>query len=280
MNDILRQNKPVLIALVVAIVVAFSSLMVVPETMQAVIVRTGEPVRVINRFRPNADFGQTGAGLVARIPFLEQVVWIDKRVLDVDMERQQVLSVDQRRLEVDAYARFRIIDPVRMVETAGTTERVSEQLQPILNSVLRQELGKRSFASLLTADRGEAMKNIRNGLDREAREYGAQVIDVRIKRADLPDGTPLESAFARMQSARNQEATTIRAQGEKNAQITRAEAQALASKTYADSFGKDPEFYDFYRAMQSYDATFASKDGTTSIILSPENEYLKQFRGN
>ena len=279
MRDILQANKPVLIALVVAIVLAFSSLMVVPETMQAVIVRTGEPVRVVNRFRPNTDFGQTGAGLVARIPFLEQVVWVDKRVLDVDMERQQVLSVDQRRLEVDAYARFRIIDPVKMVETAGTTERVSEQLQPILNSVLRQELGKRSFASLLTADRGEAMKNIRNGLDREAREYGAQVIDVRIKRADLPDGTPLESAFARMQSARNQEATTIRAQGEKNAQITRAEAQALASKTYADSFGKDPEFYDFYRAMQSYDATFASKDGTTSIILSPDNEYLKQFRG-
>ena len=279
MNEILRQNKSALIALLVAIAVAFSSLMVVPETMQAVVVRTGEPVRVINRFRPNADFGQTGAGLVARIPFLEQVVWIDKRVLDVDMERQQVLSVDQRRLEVDAYARFRIIDPVKMVRTAGTTERVSEQLQPILNSVLRQELGKRSFASLLTADRGEAMKNIRNGLDREAREYGAQVIDVRIKRADLPSGTPLESAFARMQSARNQEATTIRAQGEKNAQITRAEAQALASKTYADSFGKDPAFYDFYRAMQSYDATFASKDGTTSIILSPDNEYLKQFRG-
>ena len=279
MNEILRQNRPALIALAVAIVVAFSSLMVVPETMQAVIVRTGEPVRVINKFRPNADFGQTGAGLVARIPFFEQVVWIDKRVLDVDMERQQVLSVDQRRLEVDAYARFRIIDPVKMVETAGTTERVSEQLQPILNSVLRQELGKRSFASLLTADRGEAMKNIRNGLDREAREYGAQVIDVRIKRADLPDGTPLESAFQRMQSARNQEATTIRAQGDKNAQITRAQAQASASKTYADSFGKDPAFYDFYRAMQSYDATFASKDGTTSIILSPDNEYLKQFRG-
>ena len=279
MNEILRQNRPALIALAVAIVVAFSSLMVVPETMQAVIVRTGEPVSVINRFRPNADFGQTGAGVWFRIPFVEQVVWIDKRVLDVDMQRQQVLSVDQRRLEVDAYARFRIIDPVKMVRTAGTTERVSEQLQPILNSVLRQELGKRSFASLLTADRGEAMKNIRNGLDREAREYGAQVIDVRIKRADLPDGTPLESAFQRMQSARNQEATTIRAQGDKAAQITRAQAQASASKTYADSFGKDPAFYDFYRAMQSYDATFASKDGTTSIILSPDNEYLKQFRG-
>jgi membrane protease subunit HflC len=247
--------------------------------MQAVVVRTGEPVRVINRFRPNADFGQTGAGLVARIPFLEQVVWIDKRVMDVDMERQQVLSTDQLRLEVDAYARFRIIDPIKMVETAGTTERVAEQLQPILTSVLRQELGKRSFQSLLTAERGQAMKNIREGLDREAREYGAQVIDVRIKRADLPSGTPLESAFARMQSARNQEAITIRAQGEKNAQIIRAQAQADASRTYAESFGKDPDFYDFYRAMQSYDATFAASDGKTSVILSPDNQYLRQFRG-
>jgi len=145
--------------------------------------------------------------------------------------------------------------------------------------VLRQELGKRSFQSLLTAERGQAMKNIKDGLDRQAREYGAQIIDVRIKRADLPDGTPLESAFARMQSARNQEAITIRAQGEKNAQIIRAQAQADASRTYADSFGKDPAFYDFYRAMQSYDATFAASDGSTQVILSPDNDYLRQFRG-
>ena len=279
MSEILRANRAALIAVAVLVIALLSSLRIVPEQMQAVIVRTGEPVRVINRFRPNADFGQTGAGLIARIPFLEQIVWIDKRVLDVDMERQQVLSTDQLRLEVDAFARFRIIDPIRMVETAGTTERVAEQLQPILTSVLRQELGKRSFQSLLTAERGQAMQNIRDGLDRQAREYGAQVIDVRIKRADLPDGTPLESAFARMQSARNQEAITIRAQGEKNAQIIRAQAQADASRTYADSFGKDPEFYDFYRAMQSYDATFAAPDGATSIILSPDNAYLKQFRG-
>ena len=279
MSEILRQNKAALIALGLLLVALMSSVLVVPETMQAVIVRTGEPVRVINRFRPNADFGQTGAGLVMRIPILEQVVWIDKRVMAVDMERQQVLSTDQLRLEVDAYARFRIIDPIAMVQTAGTAERVAEQLQPILTSVLRQELGKRSFQSLLTAERGQAMENIKNGLDRQAREYGAQVIDVRIKRADLPDGTPLESAFARMQSARNQEAITIRAQGEKNAQIIRAQAQADASRTYADSFGKDPAFYDFYRAMQSYDATFAASDGSTQVILSPDNDYLRQFRG-
>jgi len=263
----------------VALLAASSCLIVVGEKEQAVIVRLGEPNRVVNRYRPNADFGQTGAGIVWRIPFLEQVVRIDKRVLDVDMERQQVTSADQRRLEVDAYARYRIIDPVKMYETAGTSDKVSEQLQPILNSVLRQELGKRTFASLLTADRGQAMRNIRTGLDREAREYGAQVIDVRIKRADLPDGTPLESAFTRMATARNQEAATIRAGGQKNAQIIRATAEATAAKTYADSFNKDPDFYDFYRAMQSYDTTFAQKGSSTSIVLSPDNQYLKQFRG-
>lgn len=279
MERLWRDQKAVVIAVIALVVALFSTLIVVPETKQAVVVRVGEPVRVINKFRPNIDFGMTGAGLSWRIPFFEQVVWIDKRMLSLDMERQQVLSSDQQRLQVDAYARFRIIDPVRMVQSAGTTERVAEQLQPILNSVLRQELGKRSFSSLLTADRGVAMERIRAGLDKQAREYGAQVIDVRIKRADLPDGTPLDSAFTRMASARNQAATTIRAEGLKQAQIIRAEAEAQASKTYADSFGKDPEFYDFYRAMQSYDATFAQKDSQTSIILSPDNEYLRQFRG-
>lgn len=273
-----QDHKASVIAIAVVAIAALSSVVVIPETEQAVVVRVGEPVRVINRFRPNVDFGETGAGLSLRVPFFERLVRIDKRVLSVDMERQQVLSTEQLRLEVDAYARFRIIDPVKMVRTAGTTERVKEQLQPILTSVLRQELGKRTFASLLTAERGEAMRQIRDGLDREAREYGAQVIDVRIKRADLPDGA-LESAFTRMSAAREQEATTIRAQGQKNAQIVRADAEAQAAKTYAESFGKDAEFYDFYRAMQSYDYTFGNKDGSSTIVLTPENEYLRQFKG-
>ena len=279
METFWQERKVAILTALAVVIAALSTLIVVPETRQAVIVRVGEPVRVINRFRPGTDFGQTGAGLTWRLPFFEEVVWVDKRVLSVDMERQQVLSSDQQRLEVDAYARFRIIDPVRMVQTAGSTARVAEQLQPILNSVLRQELGKRTFGALLTADRGRAMEQIRLGLDKQAREYGAQVIDVRIKRADLPDGTPLESAFTRMATARNQAAATIRAQGQKSAQIIRAEAEALAAQTYAASFGKDPQFYDFYRAMQSYDATFAQKDSQTSIVLSPDNEYLRQFRG-
>ncbi|HMP56704.1 MAG TPA: protease modulator HflC [Novosphingobium sp.] len=273
-----QEQRTALIAAGVAVVAALSAVVVVPETEQAVVVRVGEPVRVINRFRPDVEFGQTGAGISLRIPFFERLVRIDKRILSVDMERQQVLSTEQLRLEVDAYARIRIIDPVKMVRTAGTTERVKEQLQPILSSVLRQELGKRTFQSLLNADRGAAMANIRDGLDREAREYGAQVIDVRIKRADLPDQA-LESAFGRMAAAREQEATTIRAQGQKTAQIIRAEAEAAAAKTYSESYGKDPGFYDFYRAMQSYDYTFSSKEGQSTIILSPDNEYLRQFKG-
>lgn len=275
-----EENRLALTAVAALALAMLSTIVVVPETEQAVVIRLGEPNRVINRFRPNVPFGQTGAGLTWRVPFFENLVRIDKRILSVDMQSQEVLSTDQLRLQVDAYARFRIIDPVKMVRTAGTTERLKEQLQPILTSVLRQELGKRTFQSLLTADRGAAMLQIRDGLDRESREYGAQIIDVRIKRADLPEGA-LESTFSRMQAGREQEATTIRAEGQRNAQIIRAEAEAQASKTYAEAFNKDPQFYDFYRAMKSYDATFAdpeNKSGST-IILSPDNDYLRQFKG-
>ncbi|MDT0576791.1 protease modulator HflC [Croceicoccus sp. F390] len=279
MNAIWDRYRALIIAALIVAIIAMSAIIVVPETQQAVIIRNGKPDRVVNRFQPNNDFGGAGAGLAARIPLIERVVLVDKRVLDVDMQRQEVLSRDQRRLEVDAYARFRIIDPVLMVETAGSTERVAEQLQPILNSVLRQRLGTRSFQALLTAERGEAMEEIQRGLDLQAREYGAQVIDVRIKRADLPAGRPLETAFTRMETARKQESDTIRAQGEKAAQIIRAGAEAEASNTYAQSFNQDPEFYDFYRAMQSYDVVFTNQGGASSIIMSPDNEYLRQFRG-
>jgi membrane protease subunit HflC len=280
MESFLHTHRASLFAVAAAIVVLMMTLIVVPERQQAVITRGGEPVAVINRFKPNTPFGETGAGVWYRIPGVDRVTYIDKRVMDVDMEPQTVLSTDQLRLNVDAYARYRIIDPVKMVQTARNQETVETQLSAILSSVVRQELGRRSFASLLTAERGTTMANIRTKLDAQARKYGAQVIDVRIKRADLPDGTPLESAFRRMQSARQQEAATLRAQGQKNGQIIRAEAEAEAAKIYAAAYGKDPQFYDFYRAMQSYDTTFApdSKSSST-IILSPDNEYLKQFRG-
>jgi membrane protease subunit HflC len=214
---------------------------------------------------------------------MDNIVWIDKRILSVDMDRQQVLSTDQLRLQVDAFARYRIVDPLRMYISARREDRVSEQLRPILGSALRNELGKRPFAALLSPERGQLMQNIEIALNRVARQYGAVIVDVRIKRADLPQGTPLQSAFQRMQTARQQEARSILAQGMKQAQIIRAEADARASNTYAQAFNKDPDFYDFYRAMQSYRSTFVNNGsgemGRSSIILSPNNQYLREFMG-
>jgi len=268
------------IAAIVVLLGALSFFVVVPETEQAVILRMRKPIATINAYQPGEQFGRTGAGVVFRIPFFDQVIMIDKRVLDIELTNQPVLSTDQLRLEVDAYARFRVVDPLRMYQTAISEKRVGEQLTPLFASALRNELGKRTFAALLSPERGQVMDNIQNALQKLASQYGVQIVDVRIKHADLPSGSPLDSAYARMRTARGQEAATIRAQGQKDATIIRANASAQAAKIYADSFGKDPEFYNFFRAMKSYQITFlnqAQDKGQTQIILSPNNSYLQQF---
>jgi membrane protease subunit HflC len=268
---------------VVVLVTLLSSFSIVKETDQGIVIRFGKPVRIINRYAPGQQFGDAGAGIAWRIPFAEKIVWIDKRVGDVDMEKQQVLSTDQRRLEVDAFARYRVIDPLRMYVAARSVDQLENALKPILGSQLRNELGKRPFASLLSPEREGVMESIRAGLNRVSRQYGVEIVDVRIKKADLPTGTPLQSAFNRMVSARQQEARSIRAEGLKTAQIIRAQADADAAKVYAASFGKDADFYNFYRAMQSYQTTFIGEEGSpsnpTTVILSPSNEYLKEFSG-
>ncbi|MDP5102351.1 MAG: protease modulator HflC [Erythrobacter sp.] len=279
MNSVLENYKALVIAAIIVVVALAASIVIVPETHQAVVIRTGQPDRVFNRFRPDKPYGETGAGIQLRIPFVEEVRMIDRRVLDLDMERTQVLSNDQQRLQVDAYARYRIIDPVKLVERAGTEAQLESQLLPILTSVLRQELGRRPFSALINAERGTAMTNITKTLDRQARNYGAQVLDVRIKRADLPEGRPLDAAFTRMETDRQEEAATIRAAGQRDAQIIQAEASAAAARTYADAYGKDPEFYDFYRAMQSYRQTFLTGEGQSAMVLSEDSEYFRQFRG-
>ena len=280
MERLWENHKLSIFALVALAIALISAVVIVPETHQAVVIKTGKPVRVINQFTPDDPYGQTGAGMAFRIPLIERVQMVDRRIQDLDMEGETVLSNDQQRLEVNAYARFRIFDPVLFVESAGSEQALRNQLEPILTSVLRQELGRRTFASLLTPERGNAMSNIRDALDRQARQYGAQVLDVRIKRADLPQGTPLQAAFNRMQSDRQEEAETIRAGGRRDAQIIRAEAEANAAKIYADAFNKDPDFYDFWRGMQSYRRTFEAGQGESSMILGPDNEYLRQFRGD
>jgi membrane protease subunit HflC len=284
MTAVLRNPIALAFIAILLLVVLGSTFAVVPETKQAVVTRFGEPQRIINAYQKGEQFGRTGAGIKARWPFIDKIVWIDKRILSIPMERQQVLSEDQYRLQVDAFARYRIVDPLRMYISARSEDRVSDQLKPILGSALRNELGKRPFAALLTPERERAMENIRTALNRVAAQYGAEIIDVRIKRTDLPEGTPLESAFQRMRTARQQEARSIQAQGAKQAQIIRAEADAEAANVYAEAFGKDPDFFDFYRAMQSYESTFVNngsgqEQGRSSIILSPNNDYLREFQG-
>ena len=284
MTDFFRRHPMMSGGIILALLfLLMSTFAIVPETRQGIVVRFGKPARIYNPYRASDQFGSGGAGIAWRIPFAENFVWLDKRVRSVDMERQQVLSTDQLRLEVDAFARYRIVDPLRMYISTRTEDRLRDALRPILGSELRNELGKRPFASLLSPEREGVMENIRNGLNRVARQYGVVVIDVRIKKADLPDGTPLQSAYTRMITARQQEARSIRAEGAKRAAIIRADADAEAAQTYAASFGKDPEFYEFYRAMQSYQTTFLG-DGDqklppTTVILSPENDYLKEFSG-
>jgi membrane protease subunit HflC len=261
----------------VALVLVATSLFTVSETQQALVLRLGKADRIVNRYSPSEPFGDTGAGLAAKLPFVENVVWVDKRVRDLDMPQQVVLSTDQLRLVVDAFARFRIVDPLRMYQSVRSEERVADELSRILGSRLRNELGRQTFATLLSPERGQLMETIQQSVNREAQRYGAEIVDVRIKRADLPPGDPLQSAFSRMRTAREQEARAFRAQGAKQAQIIRAEADAEAARIYAQSFGKDEDFYAFYRAMQAYRSTF--NNGNANVVLSPDNEFLREFQG-
>jgi modulator of FtsH protease HflC len=258
-------------------VIATMSLSVVPETQQALILRYGQIERVVNPYRANQGFGRTGAGLTFRIPFVEQIQLIDKRVRGVALDDQPVLSTDQLRMQVDAYARYRVIDARRMYASIGTVERLEEQLSTLLSSRLRNELGRRTFAELLSPERDQAMGNIRTALANEARRYGAQIIDVRINRAELPVESR-DSVFERMRSARNQAAITIDAEGLRQAREIRGTADAEAARIYAASFGKDAQFYAFYRAMQSYRTTFAAREsGETTFVLPPNQGYLSEF---
>jgi membrane protease subunit HflC len=281
-DSLFRRPMRLLLGVVAILVLISMSVSIVPEDKQAVVLRVSEVYGTKNAYKPGERFGRSGAGILLRMPFADSVQLIDKRVLGVNMERQQVLSTDQQRLQVDAFARFRITNPVRMYTAIRTEERLQQQLATILGSSLRNELGKRTFATLLSPERGAVMNNIQVALNREANKYGAEVIDVRIKRADLPEGETLQLAFNRMRTARQQVATAIRAEGQKEAAIIRGNADGEAARIYAESFGKDPEFYDFYRAMQSYQQTFLGEgnQGGTSIILSADNEYLRRFKGD
>jgi modulator of FtsH protease HflC len=271
------------ILLILLVLACASVFTVVPETQQAVIVRMGVPQGVVNRFQPDQSFGDTGAGLIAHIPFVDQIVMVDKRVQTIDVENQALTSADGQPLAVDAFARYRVVDPTRAYLAArGSPRRVADALRPVLAAALRENLGGLTAATLLAPERLPAMRAVEAALDRAARTYGARVTEVRLDRVMLPNGAPLDGAIARMRSEREQLASSIRDDGYREAMNIRSSGDAEASRVYQGSFGQDPEFYDFYRAMQSYRATFAPEhrtEGSTQMVLSPDSQYFRQFRG-
>jgi membrane protease subunit HflC len=264
--------------LLILVVLAVASIFTtVGESQQAVIVRMGAPRAVVNRFVPGDTPATSGAGLVARVPLVDQVFYVDRRVQTLDLEGQPITSADGRPIAADAYARYRVVDPALFyTATHGDTGVFADTMKPVLGTALRTQLGKLPVAALLLPDRVPQMRAVKDAMDKAAQRFGVRVAEVRLDRTALPEGTPLDTAIGRMRAAQDAQADAIRTDGLAEAAGIRRAGEADVSKIYADSFGQDPEFFDFYRAMLSYRITLA--DGSTQMVLSPNSEYFRQFR--
>ena len=271
--------------ILVALILAYSALFTVYQTRQALVVRLGQPVRVV-----------TEPGLHFKIPLIDSVIHIDKRILDLENPAQEVIASDQKRLVVDAFARYRINDVLRFYQSVGSVERVNQQLSILLNSALRRVLGEATLTHVVRDERSQLMARVRDQLDTEAQAFGISVVDVRIRRADLPEQNS-QAVYQRMQTERQREAAEFRAQGSQRAQEIRARADRdvtvlLADATstaetvrgegdgernriFADAFGRDPDFFSFYRSMQAYEAGL--KSGDTRMLLKPDSEFFRFF---
>ena len=274
-----------LFLLLAVVVVGYSSVFTVDQTEQALVVRLGEPVGVV-----------TDAGLHFKAPFVDTVIPIDKRILDLENPSQEVIASDQKRLVVDAFARYRIKTPLRFYQSIGSIQAANIQLTTILNASLRRVLGEVTFIQVVRDEREALMNRIRNQVDREADAYGIQVVDVRIRRADLPEQNS-QAVYQRMQTERQREAAEFRAQGGQKAQEIRsnadreatvivAEANSTAeqvrgdgdgerNRLFAEAYGKDPDFFSFYRSMTAYENGLKSAD--TRFLLRPDSEFFKFF---
>ena len=263
----------------------YLSLFTVKEINQAIVLQFGDPKKVIAE-----------PGLQVKIPFIQNVVFIDRRILSLDPAPEEVIASDQKRLIVDAYARFKIVDPLKFYISVGDERVARSRLATIINSRLRSVLGTQSLATLLSEDRTKQMAIIQEGVNTEAEGFGITIIDVRIKRADLPQANS-EAIYKRMQTEREREAKEFRARGaemavtitstadkevtvllanaKKQSEIMKGEGDGQRNKIFANAFGKDPEFFSFYRAMQAYEKALIG--GDTSLILSPDSDFFKFF---
>ncbi len=269
----------------IALFIGYTSLFEVYQTRQAIVVRLGAPVRVI--FEP---------GLNLKWPLIESVIYIDKRILALENPAQEVFASDQKRLVVDAFARYRIVDPLLFYQTVGSVQNANSQLATLLNAGLRTVLGEASFTQLVRDMREQLMGRIRDQLDSKARTYGISVVDVRIRRVDLPEQNS-QAVYQRMQTERQREAAEFRAQGAQRAQEIRSKADrdvtvliadatsqgeqirgegdAQRNQIFAQAYGQDPGFFSFYRSMQAYEASLRPND--TRMLLGPDSDFFRYF---
>lgn len=268
-------------------VVIFSSLFVVQQTQQALVFRFGSIVRA-----PIME-----PGLYFKVPFIENVVTIDKRIIDLELPQQEVIASDQKRLVVDAFARYKITDPLRFFQSVNSVAGANLRLTSIVNSSVRTILADATMTTVVRSDRAGLMRKIRDDVNRQAQGLGLNVVDVRLRRADLPEQNS-QAVFQRMQTERQREAADIRAQGSQMSQgikakadrdvvVLRAEATQIAEKVrgegdaqknriLAEAYGKDADFFAFYRSMQAYETSM--KPGETRMILSPDSEFMRYFK--
>jgi modulator of FtsH protease HflC len=273
------------VLVIAALLLAYGSLFSVYQTHQAIVVRLGQPVRVV-----------TDPGLNWKIPLIDTVITIDKRILDLEAPAQEVNPSDQKRLVVDAFARYRIENPLRFYQALGTIANANAQLANLLNSALRRVLGEVTFIHVVRDERASLMSRIRGLLDQEADAFGIQIVDVRIRRADLPEENS-QAVYQRMQTERQREAAEFRAQGAQRGQEirsradrevtiliadatskseqTRGEGDGERNRIFAEAFGRDQEFFAFYRSMQAYEASIRHND--TRMLLRPDTEFFRFF---
>ena len=264
---------------------AYLSLFTVLEVKQAIVLQFSDPKKVI-----------TEPGLNFKIPFIQNVVFIENRILDIDAPAAEVIASDQKRLVVDAYIKFKITDVLDFYKTLGNENVARSRISTIVNSRIRSVLGEQPLNMVLSEQRSTLMKQITSEVNDEVKNFGLFITDVRIKRADLPDANS-QAIYRRMQTEREREAKEFRAQGaeiaqtirstadkevtilksqaEKKANIIRGEGDGTATKIFADAFQQDPEFFDFYRAMQAYMESLDNSD--TTMILSPESDFFRYF---
>ena len=274
-----------IVLLIAALFFASNALFTVDPTEQALVLRFGEPVRDLI----------DAPGLYAKAPFVDSVIFIDKRILALDNDRQEVLVAGNQRLEVDAFVRYRIADALKFYQSVRTTDGADAQLGGMLNSALRRTLGEASITDIVRDKRDALMGAIKEQVKSGAERFGLDVVDVRIKRADLPPENS-EAVFHRMQTERQQQAATFRAQGSQQSQTIKAEADrkvtvtiaqaqqesekirgqgdAERNRIFAESYGKDPDFFAFYRSMQAYETSLKSD---SRIILSPKSDFFRYF---